>query len=124
MSNLLLRLIVNAVALWIAAWVVPGISLGGQGTEAIQTVLTVALIFGVINALIRPIIKFLTCPFYVLTLGLFTFIMNALMLMLTGNIAGEVGQAFSVANFEAAFWGGIVISIVSFLLSIFTDNSE
>ena len=124
MSNLLLRLIVNAVALWIAAWVVPGIRLGGQGSEAIQTVLIVALIFGVINALIRPIIKFLTCPFYVLTLGLFTFIMNALMLMLTGNIAGEVGQAFSVANFEAAFWGGIVISIVSFLLSIFTDNGE
>lgn len=124
MSNLLLRLIMNAVALWITAWVVDGISLGGQGTDAIQTILIVALIFGVINALIRPIIKFLTCPFYVLTLGLFTFIVNALMLMLTGNIAGEVGQAFSVANFEAAFWGGIVISIVSFLLSIFTDNSE
>ncbi len=124
MSNLLLRLIVNAVALWVAAWVVPGIRLGGQGTEAIQTVLTVALIFGVINALIRPIIKFLTCPFYVLTLGLFTFIMNALMLMLTGNVAGEFGQAFSVANFQAAFWGGIVISVVSFILSMLTDNSE
>ena len=124
MSNLLLRLIVNAVALWIAAWVVPGIRLGGQGSEAVQTVLIVALIFGVINALIRPIIKFLTCPFHLLTLGLFTFIVNAFMLMLTGNIAGEFGQAFSVINFEAAFWGGIVISVVSFLLSMLTDDGE
>lgn len=122
MGSLLLRLIINAVALWVAAWIVDGIRLGGQGTEAVQTVLIVALIFGVMNALIRPILKLLTCPFYVLTLGLFTFIVNALMLLLTGNIAGEFGLAFSVANFEAAFWGGIVISVVSFLLSLFTDN--
>ena len=122
MGNLLLRLIVNAVALWMAAWFVPGIALGGQGTEAVQTVLTVALIFGLINALIRPILKLLTCPFYVLTLGLFTFIVNVLMLLLTSNIADEFGLAFSVANFEAAFWGGIVISVVSFLLSLLTDN--
>ena len=122
MGSLLLRLIINAVALWVAAWIVDGIRLGGQGTEAVQTVLIVALIFGLMNALIRPILKLLTCPFYVLTLGLFTFIVNALMLLLTGNIAGEFGLAFSVANFEAAFWGGIVISVVSFLLSLFTDD--
>jgi putative membrane protein len=123
--RLLSRLIINAVGLWIAAELVPGIVFGGTGQEAIATILLVALIFGLVNALIKPVLGFVTCAFYVLTLGLFTFVVNALMLMLTAALAAAFELPFVVDGFGAAFVGSIVISIVSFLLSIFlTDDRD
>ncbi len=117
MSRLIIRLVINAVALWVAATYVAGISL----TNDVTGLLIVALIFGLINALIKPIIGFFTCPVYVLTLGLFTFIVNALMLMLTGYLSDGRLQ---VESFWVALLGGIVISLVSTLLSLFLSDNE
>ena len=123
--NLILRLLVNAAALWVAARLIEGIRVGGATQqEQIVTLLLVALIFGVVNALIRPLVKAVTCPFYVLTLGLFTFIVNALMLMLTGAVAGAFGLDFAVDGFWAALLGSLVISVVSFLLSMFLGDDK
>ena len=117
MSKLIIRLVINAIALWAASRIVPGIYLA----DNLSSLFLVALIFGLINALIKPIIQFFTCPFYVLTLGLFTFIVNALMLMLTSYLSSD---RLSVSGFGAAFLGGIVISVVSTLLSLFLSDDN
>jgi putative membrane protein len=109
--------LINAVALWAAAALVSGITV----TSDVVGLLIVALIFGLINALIKPVIGFFTCPAYVLTLGLFTFIVNALMLMLTGALSDGRLQ---VDGFWPALLGGIVISVVSTLLSLFLSDDE
>ncbi len=112
----IIRLLINAVALWIATLIIPGIAIGGR--NYIVTLLVVAAIFGIVNAVIKPILSALTCPLYILTLGLFTFIVNALMLLLTSAIASYLGLEFIVRGFVAALLGAIVISIVSFVLSL------
>jgi len=114
MTQFIIRLFVNAVALGVAAVIVPGIRFAGSETGAIINVLIVALIFGLVNAIIKPVLALVTCPFYVLTLGLFTFVVNAMMLMLTGWL---VGSRFVVAGFWPAFFGSIIISIISTVLS-------
>ncbi|MGH2543930.1 MAG: phage holin family protein [Ardenticatenaceae bacterium] len=124
MGKLITRLLINAVALWAAAYLVEGINVGGAQEEPIITLLIVALIFGLVNALIKPVLQALTCPFYVLTLGLFTFIVNALMLMLTAAVAGSFDLQFTVEGFGSALLGSIIISIVSFLLSLFTGDDD
>jgi putative membrane protein len=110
MQNLILRLFVNAVALWVAARLVGGIELAGE----FWPVLLVAAVFGLINALIKPLALLLSLPFLILTLGLFTLVVNALMLMLTAALV----DALSVAGFWPALWGSILISLVSFLFSV------
>jgi putative membrane protein len=115
LAQFLLRLIINAIALWVAAYFIGGITL----ETSAGSILLVALIFGLVNALIRPVVAFFTCPFYILTLGLFTFIVNALMLMLTAFL---VGNALNVEGFLAALLGGIVISIVSTVLSLVLND--
>ena len=97
MSKLIIRLVINAVALWVASRIVPGIYVA----DNVGSLLFVALIFGIINALIKPVIQFFTCPFYVLTLGLFTFIVNALMLLLTSYFSSD---RLGVNGFGAAFF--------------------
>lgn len=121
MSKLILRLVINAAALWVAAQVVPGIRLGEGPDVAITSLLLVALIFGLINALIKPIVKLVTCPAYILTLGLFTFIVNAAMLQLTAWVSNGT---LTIDGFFDALLGGIVISIVSTLLSIFVSEDD
>jgi putative membrane protein len=119
--RLLIRWFINAVALAAAAYVVPMIIPGGitiVGEPAWLTVAITALIFGLVNALLRPIVKLLTCPLIILTLGLFTLIINGLMLLLSSWIAGQFDVGFKVAGFWPAFWGALVISIVSFVLSL------
>ncbi len=124
MKQLILRLIINAAAIYITVLIVPGIGFGGEGIE-VGALLIVALVFGVVNAVIKPIVAFFTCPVYVLTLGLFTFIVNALMLLLTEQVAGAIGAGgFRVDGFGAALIGGIVISIVSTLLSLFVSSDD
>jgi putative membrane protein len=114
LSKLIIRLLINAAAVWVAWRLVPGISVENPW----PTLAIVALIIGVINALIRPALKLLTCPLIIVTLGLFTLVINALMLLLTSWIAGQLQVGFNVADFVSAFWGGLVISVVSFVLSL------
>jgi putative membrane protein len=117
----LLKLIINAVALLITAWIIPGIHLGAAGphptTNDWVTLLIVALIFGLVNTVIRPILILLSLPLEIITLGLFIFVINALMLLLTSWIAQAMGLGFRVDKFLAALLGALIISIVSFVLS-------
>jgi putative membrane protein len=108
------RLIVNAAALWVATRLVPGVSYAGGWLPF----LGVALVFGLINATIRPLTKLLTFPLIVLTLGLFALVVNGLMLWLTSSLSAALGLGFSVSGFWAAFWGALVVSIVSTVLSL------
>lgn len=116
-----IRLLINAAALWVASAIVPGISHEGGWVN----LLLVALVFGVLNAVIRPFLTLLSCPLLILTLGLFTLVLNAGMLLLTGAVSQGLGLGFSVAGFWPAFLGGVVISVVSILLSAFVrDENE
>jgi len=108
MRNFLIRLIVNALALTVAAWLLPGIQMSDDFTD----VLLVALVFGVLNALLKPILLILSLPLLILTLGLFAFVVNALLLLLTARLMDD----FAVSGFWTAVLGSIVISIVTMLL--------
>jgi putative membrane protein len=113
------RWFVNAIALLAAAFVVPGIRLSASGRPGVNewiTLALVALIFGVVNAIIRPVVVLLTLPLTIVTLGLFMFVVNALMLMLTGRIARAFALGFRVDGFGAALLGALVIAVVVFLL--------
>jgi putative membrane protein len=118
--RLFLRWFINAVALLAAAFVVPGIRLsaggGSPGLNEWVTLAIVALIFGVINAIIRPVVVLLTLPLTIITLGLFMFVINALMLLLTSRIAQAFDLGFRVDGFGAALLGALVIAVVSFIL--------
>lgn len=120
MFSLIVRLVVNAIALWIAAAIVGGVQIESASTrDQVLTVIVVAAIFGVINTLVRPVVKFFSLPAYLLTLGLFTFVVNALMLWLTSWIAGQLDVPFHVDGFwPAAVLGALVVSFVSWLLNI------
>jgi putative membrane protein len=118
--NLILRWLITAAAVWAATRFVPGIRYEGGW----QTLLVVALILGLVNALVRPIVKGLACAVIVLTLGLAIFIINALMLMLAGYISREAGYGFYVDGFVPALIGSVVISVVSWLLSVFVIDDD
>jgi putative membrane protein len=115
MPSLLLHWLLNAAALWVAAWLLPGLDFHGTMVQ----LLLVAAVFGIVNSLVRPILTVLTCPLIVVTLGLFTLVINALMLLLTGALSEHWGLGFTVTGFWAAFWGGLVIGLVSVALSLF-----
>ena len=117
--NFALQTVINAVALWVAAWAIPGITFGGGSTgQVVKTVVIVALIFGIVNVFIKPILKLISLPFIILTLGLFVFIVNAFMLQLTSWLAGKFDLAFHVEHFfwDAVF-GALIITFVSMILS-------
>lgn len=119
MVSLIVRLIVNAVALWVATVIVSGVEIEEASTqEQVLTLLVVAVIFAVVNTFIRPVVALLSLPFYIVTLGLFIFIVNALMLWLTSWIAGLLNVPFHVDGFWAAVLGGLVVSFVSWLLNL------
>ncbi len=118
--RLLIRLVINAIALYAAVYFVPGIDYD----SGVANLLLVALIFGLVNAIIRPLLKGVSCPVIILTLGLFTLVINALMLWLTGALAETFDLAFHVDGFGPAFLGGIVVSIVSIILSIFLKDDD
>ncbi len=111
---LLLRLLINAGALWAATTLVPGISFTGDTGRF----LLVALIFGLLNALVRPILLLLSLPLLILTLGLFTFVLNALILMMLSGLSETLGLGFHVAGFFPAFVGALIVTVVSFVLSM------
>jgi putative membrane protein len=112
--SFLARLLVNAAALWVACRLVPGVSYDG----GLLPFLGVAAVFGLINAFIRPVLKILTFPIIILTLGIFALVVNGLMLMLTSSLSAALGLGFHVSGFWAAFWGALVVSIVSTILSM------
>ena len=114
-----MRVVVVAAALWVATVFVPGIQVTAGTTEAcLGTLLAVALIFGVVNAVVKPIVKTIGCAFYILTLGLFALVVNALLILLVGWVASRAGLPFSVDGFGPAFFGAIVVSLVSFVLQV------
>jgi putative membrane protein len=114
------RVLINAIALWAADALLPGISHEGGLTG----LLLVAVIFGLLNAIIRPILALLTCPLQVVTLGLFTLVLNAGMLMLLSVVATQLGLDFRVDGWLTALIGGLIVSIVSILLSMFVRDSR
>jgi putative membrane protein len=121
----LLRLIVSAAALGAATAAVPGITLpAGSGWSKVGTLVVVALIFGLINATLKPLIKVVGCAFYVLTLGLAALVVNGLLLWLTSVIAGDLTLPFHVAGFWAAFWGAIIVGLVSWLLHLLIGDNR
>jgi putative membrane protein len=117
--TILLRILVSAAALGVAAWVVPGIVVAGHGDAAkAETLLVVAIIFGIINMLLKPIIKTIGCAFYVLTLGLVAVVVNGLLLWLASWVAGQLKLPFHVTGFVAAVEGALIIAVVSWVLHL------
>lgn len=117
---MLIRWIINTIAIMLAIKFVPGISYAGEWWG----VLMVGLIFGLINALIKPVVAFFTFPLLVLSLGLFTLVINALMLLLTSLISAEFNLGFHVTGFKAAFLGALVVSLASMVLQCLMPSDE
>jgi putative membrane protein len=114
-----IRTVVTAIALWVATLIVSGIEVSGAGPVAnVFTLLLVALIFGLINAFLKPLIKIVGCVFYILTLGLIALVVNALLFLLTGWLADVFNLPFQVDGFWSAFWGAIVVGVVSWLVGL------
>jgi len=114
MTKFILRWAVNAIALYLAVYFVPGVNLEG----GFVSIIWLALIFGLINAFLRPLLKLLTCPLIFLTLGLFTLLINTFLFWLTGEVGQAFGIGFSVAGFWPAFFGGLVVTVVSVIMSL------
>jgi putative membrane protein len=119
LRSITLRWLISTLSIFAAVMIVPGISFVGPGWQ----LGIVALVFGLVNVALRPILTLLTCPLVLLTLGLFTLVINALLLLLTANIAGSLGIDLRVESFWAAFFGGLVISIVSTLLNMLSGET-
>jgi putative membrane protein len=112
-------IVANALALALAAWLLAGIRLtSASRTDQVITLVLVALIFGVINAVVRPVVKLLSLPFIILTLGLLIFVINALMLLLTSWISGQVGLGFHVDGFWTAIFGGIIVMVATWVIEL------
>ena len=118
--HVLLRLLINAAALWVATRLVSGISYTGDGVSLFG----VALVFGVLNVLIKPILFVLSFPFVIFTLGLFTLVINAVMLLITAGASDALGLGFSVDGFLPALKGALVVTLVSFALSLFVSDND
>jgi putative membrane protein len=121
----LIRTVVTAVALWIATAAVPGIYVSGSSTwvDAL-TLLAVAVIFGLVNAVLKPIIKVLGCLFYLLTLGLIAFVVNALLFLLVNWLAKLLNLPFHVDGFWSAFWGAIIVGVVGWLINLVVPDPQ
>jgi putative membrane protein len=121
--KLLLRILIPAAALGIAHLAVSGIQLPGHSDwKKAGTLILVALIFGVVNAVLKPIIKTIGCALYVLTLGLVGLVVNGLLLWLASWIAGKLTLPFHITGFAAAFWGAIIVGIVGWVLNLVFDE--
>jgi putative membrane protein len=121
----LLRVVVSAAALAVATWAVSGIQLlAGSDWSKTGTLLGVAAIFGVINAVLKPLIKVIGCAFYVLTLGLAALVVNGLLLWLTSVVAGDLTLPFHVTGFWPAFWGAIIVGLVSWVLHLIIGDER
>jgi putative membrane protein len=115
-SKFILRLAINAIALYLAVWILPGLDLSG----GVVSLFWIALIFGVVNALLGPLLKFLSCGLIVLTLGLFTLVINTFLFWLTYWISNSFGLGLIIYDpvWWNAFLGAVVVSIVSFIMAM------
>ena len=115
----LIRTVVTAIALWVSTLIVSGITVTGSSTVAnVVTLLVVAIVFGLVNAILKPIIMVLGCLFYIVTLGLIAFVVNALLFLLVDWIADLLSLPFNVEGFWSAFWGAIIVGLVSWLINL------
>lgn len=123
MIKLLVRWVIASLALFVAARIVPGIDVAGTGWVAYAAV---AAVLGLVNAVVRPILKFLTCPLIILTLGLFTLVINAVTLLLSSEIVEwlNLDIVFRVNGFWPAFWGALIVSIVTAVLSALVREED
>jgi putative membrane protein len=120
--KLLVRWVIAALALFVAAWLVPGITVDGNGWVVYAVM---AVILGLVNAIVRPLLKFLTCPLILLTLGVFVLVINALTLLLASSIAVNwFNVGFYVDGFWPAFLGGLIVSIVTVILSALVREDD
>jgi putative membrane protein len=123
--KLLLRILIPAVALGVAHLLVSGIELtSGTDLDKAGTLIAVALIFGVVNAVLKPVLKTIGCVFYVLTLGLIGLVVNGLLLWLCSWVAGELTLPFHITGFWPAFWGAIIVGIVGWVLNLVFDEDR
>jgi putative membrane protein len=121
--KLVMRLVVNAIAVGAAAWLLNDITISGTSTtRRVVTLLVVAAIFGLVNALVKPLATLLSLPFIVLTLGLLIFVINAVMLLLTSWISGGLNVPFEVEGFGTALLGALIITVVSWLVNVFLPD--
>jgi len=121
----LVRTIATAAGLWVATAVISGITVSGSsGWATALTLFGVAVIFGVVNAVLKPIIKVLGCLFYLVTLWLIAFVVNALLFLLVGWLAEAVRLPFHVQGFWSAFWGAIIVSVVSWAINLLVPDAE
>ncbi|MFE2282686.1 phage holin family protein [Streptomyces sp. NPDC059443] len=120
MTNFVVKTVANAAALAVAIWLLTGITLddGSSMGRRTLTLILVALIFGVVNIIVKPVVKLFSLPLFILTLGLFTLVVNALMLMLTSWLAKQFDLSFHVDNFWTAVVGALIISIVSWAVNM------
>ncbi|OEJ95450.1 phage holin family protein [Streptomyces thermolilacinus] len=125
MMNFVVKTLANAGALAVAIWLLQDITLTGESTgRKALTLILVALVFGVVNFLVKPLVKLLTLPLFILTLGLFTLIVNALMLLLTSWLAEKLELSFHVEGFWTAVLGGLIISVVSWALNVILPDGR
>ncbi|MGI5456233.1 phage holin family protein [Streptomyces sp. CA-249302] len=125
MKNFVVKTIANAGALAVAVWLLDKITLTGDSTgKKAWTLILVALVFGLVNFLVKPIVKLLSFPIVILTLGLFTLVVNALMLLLTSWLADKLDLSFHVEGFWTAVLGGLIISIVSWALHMVLPDED
>lgn len=123
--RLLVRLIANAAALAVATWLLAGITLtAGPTSRKVVALLVVALIFGLLNAVVKPVFKLVTAPLVLLTLGLFLLVINACIMLLTSWLAAKVGLGWHVDGFVPAVLGAVVVSVVSFVLNAFLRDDD
>lgn len=123
--RILIKLIITAVAVWIATLVVPGIHLYTHNTtKAIETLVVVALIFGIINAVLKPVVKTIGCFAYAITLGLIAIVVNGLLFWLASYVAGDLKLPFHITGFVPAVLGALLVGIVSWVLSLIVDRND
>lgn len=123
MPKFVLRWLATSGAIAIVAWLLPGIS-SGTGTNGVITVVIAAAILGLVNTLVKPVLKIMSCPLILLTLGLFLFVINAAMLMLTAWLTRATGYPLIVSGWATALVGSILITIVTWLLSLFIPDDK
>ncbi|MET9931097.1 MULTISPECIES: phage holin family protein [unclassified Streptomyces] len=125
MMNFLVKTLANAGALGVAIWLLQDITLTGESTgKKVLTLILVALVFGLVNAVVKPVVQLFTFPLFVLTLGLFTLVVNALMLLLTSWLADKLDLSFHVEGFWTAVLGALIISVVSWALNVVLPDRD
>ncbi len=125
MMNFVVKTLANAGALGVAIWLLQDITLTGESTgKKALTLILVALVFGLVNFLVKPVVNLLTLPLFILTLGLITLVVNALMLLLTSWLAEQFNLSFHVEGFWTAVLGGLIISVVSWALNVVLPDGD